>query len=515
MKTVAELLRWRARQHPARAALVHEARTTSYAELDRRASRVANALLASGVRPGERVCVLDKGHDAFFEVLFGIAKAGAVFTPVNWRLAPPELAYVIRDAGAPLLLAGAEFADAVSSVEGELGKVRTILRFGRGPERWPAYESWRDAASDTDPRRDGAEHETAWQLYTSGTTGHPKGAELTHRNLFATLEAGLQGFGGLSDGGVGLICMPLYHIGGAGYALCLFHAGMTLVVQRQFDPAETLRLLGEARVNHAFLVPAMLNFLLQHPDCARTDFSQLRAILYGASPIPEDLLRQAIARFGCDFVQAYGLTETTGAVVLLSAEEHRARGARLRSCGKPTFGTELRVVDAEGRECGPREVGEILVRGASVMKGYWNRPDATRSAIRDGWFHTGDAGYFDEEGFLTIHDRVKDMIVSGGENIYPAEVEGVLFAHPAVADAAVIGVPDPRWGEAVKGVVVLHPGATASAEEILGFCRGRIAGYKIPKSIDFVDALPRNPTGKILRRELRERYWAGHERRVN
>jgi len=515
VKTVAELLRWRARQHPARPALLHAGRETSYAALDRGASRVANALVAAGVRPGDRVCVADKGHDAFFELLFGIAKAGAVFTPVNWRLAPPELAYVIRDAGAPVLVVGHEFAEAVASVEGQLGKVRTILRFGSGPERWPAYESWRDAAADTDPRRDGAEDDTAWQLYTSGTTGHPKGAEITHRNLFTTMEAGLQGFGGLAAGGVGLICMPLYHIGGAGYALCLFHAGMTLVVQRQFEPGETLRLLSQERVNHAFLVPAMLNFLLQHPDCARSDFSQLRTILYGASPIPEELLRQAIARFGCDFVQAYGLTETTGAVVLLSSEEHRAGGDRLRSCGKPTFGTELRVVDGEGRECATREVGEIVVRGPAVMKGYWNLPDATRGAIRDGWFHTGDAGYFDEQGFLYIHDRVKDMIVSGGENIYPAEVESVLFAHPAVADAAVIGVPDSRWGEAVKGVVVLHPGASASAEEILAFCRGKIAGYKIPKSIDFAEALPRNPTGKILRRELRERYWAGRERRVN
>ena len=515
MKTVAELLRWRARQHPERPALLHAGRSTSYAELDRGASRVANALVAAGVRPGDRVCVVDKGHDAFFELLFGIAKAGAVFTPVNWRLAPPELAYVIRDAGAPLLVVGHEFADAIASVEAQLGKVRTILRFESGPERWPAYEAWRDAAAHADPRRDRAEDETAWQLYTSGTTGHPKGAEITHRNLFTTMEAGLQGFGGLAAGGVGLICMPLYHIGGTGYALCLFHAGMTLVVQRQFEPGETLRLLSQERVNHAFLVPAMLNFLLQHPDCARSDFSHLRTILYGASPIPEELLRQSIERFGCDFVQAYGLTETTGAVVLLSAEEHRSGGDRLRSCGKPTFGTDLRVVDSEGRECGTREVGEIVVRGPAVMKGYWNLPDATRNAVRDGWFHTGDAGYFDEEGLLYIHDRVKDMIVSGGENIYPAEVESVLFAHPAVADAAVIGVPDPRWGEAVKGVVVIHPGASASGEEILAFCRGKIAGYKIPKSIDLVDSLPRNPTGKILRRELRERYWAGHERRVN
>jgi acyl-CoA synthetase (AMP-forming)/AMP-acid ligase II len=241
----------------------------------------------------------------------------------------------------------------------------------------------------------------------------------------------------------------------------------------------------------------------------------LRTILYGASPIPEDLLRRSLEVFGCSFVQGYGLTETTGVVSLLPPEVHERGGERLRSCGIAIEGTTARVVQEDGSPCATGEVGEIVVRGPGVMKGYWNRPEATAEAIRDGWFHTGDAGYFDDDGYLYIHDRVKDMIISGGENVYPAEVESLLFSHPSVADVAVIGVPDERWGETVKAVIVLEPGAGASQEELMEFCVGKIAGFKRPRSIDFVEELPRNPTGKLLKRELREKYWQGHERRVN
>ena len=514
MKTVAELIRWRARIHPERIAVVHADRETTYRELDRASNRVANALRAAGVAPGERVCVLDTGHDRFFELLFGIAKAGAVFTPVNWRLAPPELAFVVDDAGARVLFVGSDFAPVVESIQSDLKTVRTIVRFDTGPAAWRDYGAWRDAVGDGDPRAESAEEETAWQLYTSGTTGQPKGAELTHQNLLATMSVAAVGFG-VAGGEVGLVCMPLYHIGGAGYALCLFFAGMTAVVMREPNPGEILRLIGERHVAHAFFVPALLNFLLQHPDCPRTDFASLRTILYGASPIPEELLRAAIDRFGCGFIQAYGLTETTGAVCLLSAEDHLRGGELLRSCGQPVFGCEIRVVDGEGRDCASGTVGEIVMRGDPVMKGYWNRPEATAEAIRDGVFHSGDAGYFDANGYLFIHDRVKDMIVSGGENIYPAEVESVLYSHPAVADVAVIGVPDDKWGETVKAIVVRKPGAALTGEELIDYCRDRIAGYKRPRSVDFVDALPRNPTGKILKAVLREPYWAGKGRRVN
>ncbi len=515
MKTVGEMLRWRARLHPDRVALRYEDRETRYRELDRAANRVANALIAAGLSPGDRVCVLDKGHDAFIEVVFGIAKAGGVYTPVNWRLAGPEIAYVLNDSEAPILFVGEPFAGIVASVETELRSVRSIVRWGDGPDAWQAYESFCGDASDEDPRRDGADEDAAWQLYTSGTTGHPKGTEITHANLAEVMVLGVTGFGGGSEEDVALVCMPLYHIGGSGFALAMFFAGAQLLVTREANPAEILELIPKHRVSHAFFVPALINFVLQQPTCASTDFSSLRTILYGASPIPEDLLRSAVDTIGCDFVQAYGLTETTGAVVLLPAADHVPGSPRLRACGLPVFGAEVRTVDAKGQQTAPREVGEIIVRGGMVMKGYWNRPDATAEAIRDGWFHTGDAGYFDEDGYLYIHDRVKDMIVSGGENVYPAEVESALFAHEGVADVAVIGVPDEKWGEAVKAVVVRTRGSQVDAQTLIEACRDKIAGFKIPRSVDFVDELPRNPTGKVLKRELRERYWEGHDRGVN
>ncbi len=515
MKTVGELLRWRARECPGRLAIWCDGREQSYAELDRRSNQVANALIRAGVRSGDRVCVLDKSTELAFETLFGLAKAGGVFTPVNWRLAGPEVAFVVNDAEAPVFFVGPAFADLLAEIESELPKLRTIVRYGEGPAAWAEYTAWRDAEDESDPRRDAAEHETAWQLYTSGTTGHPKGTELTHHNLMATMTAGGQGFGGLAPDRVGLVAAPLYHIGGAGYALVLFFCGMNLVVCGDFEPGAILARIEEHRINHAFLVPAMINFLLRHPAAAKTDFSSLEAILYGASPIPEELLKEALEVFGCGFVQAYGLTETTGAITLLSAADHVPGSPRLRSCGLPIFGASIRVVDAAGNDCPPGNVGEILCAGDSVMKGYWHRPEANAESLSDGWFRSGDAGYFDEDGYLYIHDRVKDMIVSGGENIYPAEVENALYAHPAVADVAVIGVPDDKWGEAVKAVVVRKPGQDADAQALIDWCQGRIAGYKRPRSVDFVDELPRNPTGKILKRELRERYWEGQSRRVH
>jgi acyl-CoA synthetase (AMP-forming)/AMP-acid ligase II len=515
MRTVGEVLRWRKRQHPDAVAVRSGDQTTTHRELDVAANRVANALLAGGLSPGDRVCVLDKGHGDFMAVVFGIAKAGGVFTPVNWRLAPPEIAYVLNDAMAPFVFVGEAFADAVASVEGELEKVRTIVRWGDGPESWPSYEAFCDGASEDDPRCDRADDETVWQLYTSGTTGHPKGTELTNDNLAQVMVVGATGFGSVRRGDKALVCLPLYHIGGSGYALAMFFAGAELVITRDADPAEILELIEGQGITHAFLVPAVINFLLQQPTCKGTDFSSLSTILYGASPIPEELLKNAIETFACDFVQAYGLTETTGAVALLPPLDHLSGGPRLRACGLPVFGAEVRTVDAHGEDCPIGEVGEIIVRGGMVMRGYWNRADATAEAIRDGWFHSGDAGYFDEDGYLYIHDRVKDMIVSGGENVYPAEVESALFAHEGVADVAVIGVPDERWGEAVKAVVVRKEGSKVSDRDLIDACRGKIAGFKTPRSVDFVDELPRNPTGKVLKRELREKYWAGRDRGVN
>jgi long-chain acyl-CoA synthetase len=351
------------------------------------------------------------------------------------------------------------------------------------------------------------------QMYTSGTTGHPKGAQLTHRNFLVLFETAARDWGRWSADDVLLVAMPLFHVAGGEWGELGLFVGAKNVVMPEVEPGAILQAIAGHRVTKSVFVPAVLLFLLQHPDCATTDFSSLDVIYYGASPIPLDLQKRAAATFGCGFAQLYGATETTGAIAYLAPEHHH--GERMKSCGKAIASAEIRVVRADGTDCAPREVGEVICRSAQNMAGYWNLPEATARTIRGEWLHTGDAGWLDEEGFLYIHDRMKDMIVSGGENVYPAEVESAIFGCPGVADVAVIGVPDETWGEAVKAVVVRAPGVQVTAEEILAWARERIAGYKLPKSVDFVDALPRNPSGKILKRELRKPYWEGRERQVN
>jgi long-chain acyl-CoA synthetase len=514
--TVADIARHHARNRPDRVALHYEGRPLTFGELDRRSNQVANGLIAEGVRSQARIAVLSKNAPAFFDLWFGATKADVVLVPINYRLAPPEIAYIVADAGAEVLFVGADFYAVVEKVANELKLVRRIIALDGGHGSWSDYSDWLAAQPARDPAVPVAPAHCAIQMYTSGTTGHPKGAQLSHDNLLPLARTGLREFGHWHDADVILVCMPLFHVGGSSWALVGFYRGIETVLLRDTDPTAILQSIPKYRITKAFLVPALLLFLLQNPLCQVTDFSSLELLLYGASPAPVDLVRNAIKTFGCDLAQVYGLTETTGAITYLPPEDHDETVAdRLKSCGKAMPDVEIRVVDASGNDIATGEVGEIITRSAQNMLGYWNQPEATRRAIRDGWFHTGDAGYRDEDGYIYIYDRVKDMIISGAENIYPAEVESALFGHPAIADVAVIGIPDDRWGEAVKAIVVKKPGAAASPEELIAFARERIAGYKVPRSIDFVDALPRTPTGKILKRELRKPYWAGRERQVH
>ncbi|HEX5506245.1 MAG TPA: fatty acid--CoA ligase, partial [Thermomicrobiales bacterium] len=503
------VLRAQAATRPEAAALTFEGRTTTFGELDRRANQVANGLRAVSPAPEARVAVLAKNSAAFYELLLGAAKARDVLVPINWRLAPPEVAYIVNDARAEILFVAAECFPIVERILADLPTVRRVIALDGHRDGWENYAAWRDAQAAADPALPIAPEDVALQLYTSGTTGHPKGALLTHANFLVALGAYADLFR-LTVEDIVLACMPQFHVAGVLPGLFGLFNGARTVVVREPAPAEILRLIPAERVTFAVFVPAVILFLLQTPGCREADFSSLHTVCYGAAPIPLALARDAVATFGCDLVQVYGLTETSGAMTALPARDHTAESdQRLRSCGVPLSVAEIRVVDAWGEPLPTEEVGEIVVRSGLVMQGYWNQPDATAAAIRDGWFHTGDAGYFDADGYLYIYDRVKDMIVSGGENIYPAEVESALYGHPAVADVGVIGVPDDRWGESVKAVVVLKPGAAATAEELVAYCRERIAHYKAPKTVDFVDALPRNPSGKILKRVLREPYWAG------
>jgi acyl-CoA synthetase (AMP-forming)/AMP-acid ligase II len=514
--TVADVPRHHARLRPDRVAIHFEGQSTTFAELDRRTNQVANGVIAEGVRSQARIAYLSKNVPAFFELWFGAAKADVVLVPVNFRLAAPEVAYVVDDAGAELLFVGADFYPVVETIAQNLKSVRRIVALDGRHGSWTGYAEWLAAQPGHDPALSIAREHCAIQMYTSGTTGHPKGAQLSHANLLTLLPGALSQFGAWHDNDVNLVCMPLFHIGGSGWALIGFYRGIPTVLMRDPDPVAILRLIPEYRITKAFMVPALMLFLMQVPQCRATDFSSLELICYGASPAPIDLVRNALKTFGCGLAQVYGLTETTGAITYLPPEDHdESNATRLKSCGKAMTGIDIRVVDAEGDDVAVGEVGEIVTRSAQNMLGYWNQPEATRRAIRGAWFYTGDAGYLDADGYVYIYDRVKDMIISGGENIYPAEVENALFGHPAVADVAVIGVPDDTWGEAVKAVVVRKLGAVVTADELIAFARDRIAHYKAPRTVDFVEALPRTPTGKILKRELRKPFWAGEERQVH
>ncbi|HEY3065936.1 MAG TPA: long-chain-fatty-acid--CoA ligase [Methylomirabilota bacterium] len=516
--SLAGITRRHARDRGAGTVMTYGDRTITWAELDARASRVAQGLLAAGVAPQERVAFVDKNGPEYFEVVFGGAKANIVTVAVNWRLAPAEMAYIVNDAQAKVLFVGPEFLGHLDEIEASLKTVEAIVVLGQH-ERHAAYEAWVARHPADDPAITSRPSDVAMQLYTSGTTGLPKGAMISNTNLGALLSTVGRGWH-FDETSTNFVCMPLFHIGGSGWALVGMEIGCQSVLVREFVPAEVLDLLERHRITNALFVPAMLQFLTMVPGAADRDYSALRAIVYGASPITNEVLVRSMKTFRCPFIQVYGLTETTGAITELAASDHAVDGPRarfLRSAGKAFPWVELVIADpASGQRCGPGEVGEVWTRSVQNFGGYWGKPEETaRTLGADGWLHTGDAGYLDDEGFLFLTDRVKDMIISGGENVYPAEVENALSDHPAVADVAVIGVPDDRWGETVKAIVVTKAGARVSADDIIAFARTRLAHYKCPTSVDFATTLPRNPSGKLLKRELREPYWRGRERRIN
>jgi len=502
-ETVLDTLRRYARERGADLAYWTPARTWSFAQLDEASSRIAQGLLSLGVGAGDRVACLTKLTADCVALVIAANKIGAVCMPVNWRLAPPEVEYIVKNGEAKMMMADKAFLSLA-------GSIKTFAT-----EDFPA---WYGRFEARDPGYQPSPDDTALQLYSSGTTGLPKGVELSHRNLTVSMVESVPSaidYRGAPD--VMLNALPTYHIAGVGVALLTASKGGMSVLYPDFDPAKVVASIAEHRITHSFLVPAMIQFMLQVPGADKADYSSLKGISYGASPISEKVLIDAMRTFKCRFMQVYGLTETTGAITCLPPEDHDPEGPKkglLRSAGKAMDGVELRVTDASGRDCAEGEVGEVWIRTAQNMKGYWANKKSTQEAFAGDWFRTGDAGYL-REGYLYLHDRIKDMIVSGGENIYPAEVENALMQHPAVADGAVIGVPDDKWGEAVKACVVLKPGTKANEAEIVEFMRSRIAHYKCPRSVDFLETIPRNPTGKILKRVLREPYWKDKTRRVN
>jgi acyl-CoA synthetase (AMP-forming)/AMP-acid ligase II len=418
------------------------------------------------------------------------------------------------------VIARGPLVEEIDSVRDELGDVKTWVSLdGPCPDGWIDYGEWLQAQPAGAPDYRGDADDDLYQMYTSGTTGRPKGAVLTHTAVTANL---VQQMAALPPrpGDHTLVVAPIYHAAAALTAIGSITAGTSMLIHEDFSPADVVQALSEGGVTRTTLVPAMIQAcLVLVPDAAERNYEKLHTIVYGASPIAADVLRNALEVFACDFAQGYGMTETTAALTFLSCRDHRlalaGRPELLLSAGRPLPGTEIRIVDEQDRTLPAGSVGQILGRGDQLMSGYWNLSEATSEALQGGWMHTGDAGILDEEGYLFIQDRVKDMIVSGGENVYPREVENALFEHEAVADVAVIGVPDEKWGESVKAIVLLKEGVEVSADALIDFCKGRLAGFKRPRSVDFVAELPRNASGKVLKKDLREKYWEGHDRRVS
>ena len=481
----------RALRTPERKALHFEGRDWTYAQCQQEIEDVAARLAALGVTKGERVAFLGHNQPMFLFAMFAAARLGAIFTPLNFRLTGPELAFMLEDSGARVLIVDEAHREVIAPQVERLGGLKAVLAAER-PQQWT--EDAPPPAAQVALRED----DVALIMYTSGTTGRPKGAMLTHGNFWWNNTSGMHAMDVYADD-VTLVAAPIFHIGGLNVTtLMALQKGAHVLLHRTFDPARALADIAAHRVTTMFGVPAMFLFMAHQPNFAESDLSSLRLLVVGGAPCPLPLLKTYLAR-GISMQQGYGLTETAPMVSFLSPE-HALR--KVGSSGRTPLFVEVRIEGSGGK---PGAQGEILVRGPNVFKGYWGQPEASAKAIDpDGWFHTGDAGFLDEEGFLTISDRIKDMIITGGENVYPAEIESELMRHPAIAEVGVIGEPDARWGERVVAVIALKPGAKLALEELRDFAAERLAAYKLPRRLEFVAALPRNATGKILKQRLRE-----------
>jgi len=517
-RTLIDGLRRQLRDRPDAIAYRTGDQALTFADVERLTNRIANGLVAMGVGQGSRVAVLTKHHTPTLLLTLAACKVGAVCMPVNWRLSGPEIAYILQNGEAPFLMADKAFMQTVR--QADLPRVTTLVCTEEAQDGLPSFESWYAEQSDSFTPVEAEATDAALQLYSSGTTGLPKGIVLTHAGLISTSRVVSKEWQFDNRHVLGNP-LPVFHVAGMTMLLLTLYTGGQTSAYSEFDPAAYIKAIGEHGITHTFIVPAMILFMLQSPDARKGDYRTLQVIAYGGSPVSETVLNQAFETFGCKFLQVYGLTEVSGPATFLMPDDHRSGDAELlRSAGRPIGGGRLRIVDPISLQDLPEgETGEIWIESDRNLKEYWRNPEATAAAYPEGrnanggWFRSGDGGYL-KNGYLFINDRIKDMIVSGGENIYPAEVENVLMRHPAVADGAIIGVPDETWGEAVKACVVPRPGAVVTPRDIIDFMRENLAHYKCPKSVDFVAELPRNPSGKILKRVLREPYWRGRSRAV-
>lgn len=513
--------------YPRKVGVVDGDRRFTYREYGDRVNRLSNALLGLGVKHGDRVAFLCYNCHQLLEAYYGVVQIGAILLPLNIRLTPADFSYILNDAGARFLFVDKDFVPLIRPIVHELKTVERFFLIADGGRvegvDWIEYEDLVGPASAAAPPvPDMDENDVAELFYTSGTTGHPKGVMLTHRNLYSNAINFIIAIT-LTDADVQLHTVPLFHVNGWGTPHALTAVGGTHVMIRQFVPQRVFELIQQEKVTLAAMVPTMVNALINFPDIGRFDLSSFKKLVVGGAPSPVAFVKAAMDKLGCEYVSGYGLSETTPVLTIANIKDYLKDRpgeelCRLRArTGLEVLTVDLRVVNERGEDVrhDGTQIGEIVVRSDVVMKGYWNKPEETARVIVDGWFHTGDMAVIDEEGYVLIVDRKKDIIISGGENIASIEIENTLYSHPAVLENAVIAVPDPIWGEVPKALVVLKPGQSASEEELIEYCRARLARFKVPKAVVFVPSLPRTGTGKILKATLREREWKGFEKRVN
>jgi len=512
IRLLGDTLSYHARHTPERLALVYEGQKTSFGELDALANRFARRLRTTGVQSGDRVLFYGKNSFDFFLAMYGAAKAGACFVPLNWRLAPVEVAAILNNADGRLAIVETESASEWEEICAKAQMWPETVRIDREAtlSKWCADESSgpaKYAVREDDP---------AIILYTSGTTGTPKGVVHTHASFnHSRLAEHFERVFEWREGDVFLNPLPNFHLLHIALSLQCLYNGVAISIQRAFDPKTLLEGVASQRPTLLILTPTLIQLMLDHPLAAGADFSSVRLTMYAGSPISLGLIKRAMSMMPGQFMQFYGHTETSGPVSLLRPDEHRLDDEqKLKSCGRPLPLIQMKIVAIDGSEAPVGQPGELVVSAPAATAGYWRQPELTEAKFQNGWYRTGDIAYRDAEGLFYIYDRANDMIITGGENVYSTEVENVLSLHPAVGAVAVIGVPDPRWGEAIKAVVVRREGQSASAEEILAFCRTRLAKFKLPKSIDFVAVMPVTGTGKIAKKTLRAPYWKDMQRSV-
>lgn len=496
---------------PDRLAVVDRDLRWSFSEFYKRTNRLANALLKLGVKKEDRVAIIEKNSHVYLEALYGANKMGAALVTVNYRLKPQELSFILNNSEARTLIFSEDFAEVINETRQELKHVKDYIMIEKAAEGTLHYEALLADSSDIAPDIQITESDIMLHMYTSGTTGVPKGVLLSHGGVLGSMLGNSLNCRHTYNE-VNLSCGVLFHMPITTNIRWIMY-GSTSVMMRDFDPKILLQLIQKEKVTRLLVIPSMLNFILDEYDRGSYDVSSITDIEYGGMPISPALLERTMKVFRANFYQQFGSTEA-GNTCVLNPSDHFNPGL-LASCGRPDLATELKIVDENNNELPMNQPGEIAVRSTSVASGYWKLPEKNKNFLVDGWFNTGDIGYLNEQGYLFIVDRKSDMIISGGENIYPAEIDLILRDHPSVQMAAVIGVPDAEWGEAVKAFIVLKEGMKASEDEIISYCKEKLAGYKKPRSVDFVDSLPMSPAGKILKSKLREKYWQGHDRRVN